>query len=63
MELQSRWVSPVFWSGVATQVIAILTWMNIIDLSQSEIIKGIVIAACELWVMFSQQNSPELKSW
>jgi hypothetical protein len=60
---QNRFKSPIFWSGVATQIIAILLWTNVIDLSQSEVIKGVVIAVCELWVAFSQQNNPSSTSW
>lgn len=63
VELQNRYKSPVFWSGVATQILSLLMLTGVIDLSQSNMINGIVVALCEIWTLFSQRNSPELKSW
>jgi len=55
---QSRWKSPVFWSGVITAILSVLVALNVINLEQQEAIKGIVIAILGAWSMFVGANNP-----
>lgn len=55
---QSRWKSPVFWSGVITALLSVLVAMNIINLEQQEAIKGIVLAILSAWSVFTAANNP-----
>ena len=58
MELQSRWKSPVFWSGVAAQILSILVFSGVIDVTKSDAINNVIAAICQLWVLVSQANNP-----
>ena len=55
---QSRWKSPIFWSGVITAVLSVLVAMNIINLEQQEAIKGVVVALLAVWSIFVGANNP-----
>jgi len=58
MELQSRWKSPVFWSGVAAQILSVLMFAGVIDVTKYDAINSIIAAVCQLWVLISQANNP-----
>lgn len=55
---QSRWKSPVFWSGVFTAVVGVLVAMNVINLEQSETLKNVIVAVCGAWSVFVGANNP-----
>lgn len=59
---QSRWKSPIFWSGVATAVLALLVSLQVINLEQSQAFKGVVEAICSAWSIFSMANNPTNKT-
>jgi hypothetical protein len=55
---QSRWKSPIFWSGVITAILSVLVAMNVINLEQQEALKNAVIAICGAWSIFASANNP-----
>lgn len=56
--MQNRFKSKVLWISIATQVLAILVALDIIDVSTSDTIKGLIISVCELFVTFGILNNP-----
>lgn len=56
--MQNRFKSKVLWISIATQVLAILMALDIIDVSTSDTIKGLIISVCELFVTFGILNNP-----
>jgi len=59
---QSRWKSPVFWSGVAAQVIALLLFAGVIDATESQIIEKAVAIALMIYGAFPMANNPTSKT-
>ncbi len=59
---QSRWKSPVFWSGVAAQVIALLLFAGVIDATESQIIEKSVAIALMIYGAFPMANNPTSKT-
>ena len=59
---QSRWKSPVFWSGIAAQLIALLLFANVITPQQSEIIEKAVAIALIIYSAFPMANNPTSKA-
>ena len=55
---QSRWRSPVFWSGIAAQIIALLLFAGVIDVTQSQIAEKIVAIALIVYGAFPMANNP-----
>ena len=56
--MQNRFKSKVLWTSIATQIIAILIALDIIDIATSDIIKTIIVSVCELFVTFGILNNP-----
>ena len=56
--MQSRFRSKVLWLSIATQVLAILITLNVIDIAESEVIKTVLVSVCELFVTFGILNNP-----
>lgn len=56
--MQNRLKSKVVWISIATQILAIMISLNIIDISTSDIIKNLIVAVCELFVTFGILNNP-----
>lgn len=56
---QSRWKSPVFWSGIAAQIIALLLFAGVIDVTQSQIAEKIVAIALMVYGAFPMANNPK----
>jgi hypothetical protein len=59
---QSRWTSPVFWSGVISAILSVLVAMQVIDLNQSKAIEGIVVAILGAISIFAAANNPTNKN-
>ena len=59
---QNRWKSPVLWSGIASQIVAMLIFLKVIDTGMGDSINNVVAAICQLWTVFSQANNPASKT-
>jgi uncharacterized membrane protein len=59
---QNRLKSPVFWSGLATQVLSILVLTGVIGTEWSTAISGIVTALLEAFTIFGLLNNPTDKT-
>ena len=55
---QSRFKSPVFWAGIACHVLTFLVAFDIIDVSQMEALKVIIIGISEAFGIFATGNDP-----
>jgi uncharacterized membrane protein len=55
---QNRWKSPVVWAAVIAQILSILVLMDVINVSQSETINGVVVAVLQLLATFGILNNP-----
>lgn len=58
MEKQNRFKSPVFWSALVAQVLAILVLTGAIGPDWSAAITGIVAAVLEALTVFGVLNNP-----
>jgi uncharacterized membrane protein len=56
--LQNRAKSPVFWSALMAQVLALLVFTGVIDLNVSDTIQNIICGLLELLVAFGILNNP-----
>lgn len=56
---QSRWKSPIFWTGIAAQIIAALIFAGVINVEQSKLIEMIVAIAFEIWTGVAMANNPK----
>ena len=56
--LQNRFKSKVLWVSIATQVLALLMTMGVINVTTSEILNTIIVSVCELFVVFGILNNP-----
>ena len=56
--MQNRFKSKVLWISVATQIIAILISLDVIDLNTSQVIENVIVSVCELCVTFGILNNP-----
>ena len=59
---QSRLLSPVVWSAIAAQVLAILVTLGVITTGVSEAIDGLVASLLQLLVAFGVLNNPTSKT-
>ncbi len=59
---QNRFKSPVFWSGLAAQVLSILVLTGVIGPEWSTAISGIVTAVLEAFTVFGLLNNPTDKA-
>lgn len=59
---QNRFTSPVVWSTIAAQVLAILVALGVIDTGMSEVIEGLVVALLEALTVFGVLNNPTNKT-
>ena len=59
---QNRFKSPVFWSGLASQVLSILVLTGVIGTEWSGAITGIVAAVLEAFTVFGLLNDPTTKN-
>lgn len=55
---QNRLLSPVVWSAIAAQVLAILVTLGVITTGVSEAIDGLVASLLQLLVAFGVLNNP-----
>ena len=58
---QNRFKSPVLWSSLASQILAMLIVLGVIDTGMSEAIKALVVALLEIIGMFGIVNNPTSK--
>jgi uncharacterized membrane protein len=59
---QNRWKSPVVWGAVVAQVLALLTVLDVINLTQSDAVNGVVAAVLQALVAFGVLNNPTDKT-
>lgn len=56
--MQNRLKSKVLWVSIATQIVAMLLALDIIDIGVSELLNNLIITVCELFVTFGILNNP-----
>ncbi len=56
--MQNRLKSKVMWVAVLAQVVVIMQLSGLVELSQIELINGIVTAVIQMLVLFGILNSP-----
>lgn len=59
---QNRFRSPVVWASLASQIIAILIILGVIDTGLGDTIDGVVAAVLELLTSFGVLNNPTSKT-
>lgn len=59
---QNRLTSPVVWSAIAAQLLAILVTLGLIDTGLSDSINALITALLNLLVTFGVLNDPTSKS-
>jgi uncharacterized membrane protein len=59
---QNRFKSPVVWASLASQIIAILIILGVIDTGLGDTIDGVVAAVLELLTSFGVLNNPTSKT-
>ncbi|MBR2718661.1 MAG: holin [Clostridia bacterium] len=59
---QNRLLSPVVWSAIAAQLLAILVTLGVISTGVSEAIDGLVASLLQLLVAFGVLNNPTSKT-
>ena len=59
---QNRLLSPVVWSAIAAQLLAILVTLGVISTGVSEAIDGLVASFLQLLVAFGVLNNPTSKN-
>ena len=55
---QNRFKSPVVWTAVIAQVLALLVTLNVIDAGMSDTMKAVAVSVLELLVAFGVLNNP-----
>ena len=64
MTKRNRFKSPVLWSTLATQVLAILLLIGVIDIGQSTAVEGIIVGILEILTTIGILNDPtSADSW
>lgn len=58
MMYQNRFKSKVLWLSLATQLLAMLISLGVIDVGISDVIKNVIISVCEMFVAFGILNNP-----
>ena len=56
--MQNRLKSKVLWVSIATQIVALLLALDIIDIGASELLNNLIITVCELFVTSGILNNP-----
>jgi len=59
---QNRLLSPVVWSAIAAQVLAILVTLGVISTGVSQAIDSLVASLLQLLVAFGVLNNPTSKT-
>ena len=55
---QNRLTSPVVWSAIVAQVLAVLVTLGVIDTGLSNAINAVIISILQLLVTFGVLNNP-----
>lgn len=61
-QLQNRLKSPVFWMALVAQVLSILVFTGVLDVSASNAINGVIGSVCQVLVVFGIFNDPTNKA-
>lgn len=56
--VQCRFKSKVLWVSIATQAVALLLALDVIDIGTSDLLNNLIITVCELFVTFGILNNP-----
>lgn len=59
---QNRFKSPVLWSSLASQVLAMLIVLGVIDTGMSDAIKALVVALLDILGLLGILNNPTSKN-
>ena len=59
---QNRFKSPVLWSSLASQVLAMLIVLGVIDTGMSEAINALVVALLDILGLLGIVNNPTSKN-
>lgn len=59
---QNRFKSPVVWSTLASQILAMLIVLGVIDTGMSDAIKALVVALLDILGMVGILNNPTSKN-
>lgn len=62
MDIQNRLKSPVFWSALGAQIVSLLVLLGVLDVTESEVVNGFVVAILELLTAFGIFNNPTNRS-
>ncbi|HMM06204.1 MAG TPA: phage holin [Clostridiales bacterium] len=57
-KLQNRLKSPVFWTALAAQVLSILVFTGVLDITASNAINDVIGSVCQVLVVFGIFNDP-----
>lgn len=55
---QNRWKSAPMWIALAAQILSLLVVLGVIDVTESEVLNGVIVAACEALTAFGVLNNP-----
>lgn len=58
---QNRWKSKAMWVALAAQLLSLLVVLGVIDMSESEVLTGVIVAVCEALSAFGILNNPTSK--
>lgn len=59
---QNRFLSPVLWAALASQMLSMLVVLGVIDTGMSDAIDAVVVALLELLTAFGILNNPTNQS-
>lgn len=59
---QNRFKSPVLWTSLTSQVLAMLIVLGVIDTGMSDAIKALVVALLDILALFGIVNNPTSKN-
>lgn len=60
---QNRWKSPVLWTAIGSQVVAILLLTGVIGSEQAEYVNNILAALLQVAVAIGIVNNPASTEW
>lgn len=58
---QNRWKSKAMWVALAAQLLSLLVVLGVIDMGESEVLTGVIVAVCEALSVFGILNNPTSK--
>lgn len=59
---QNRWKSAPVWIALGAQLLSLLVVLGVISAGQSDVLNGVIVAACECLTAFGVLNNPTSKT-